>query len=386
MKIQIYECTRTLIYAPIYDIILDDCISSIKNGTERQIELVKRKRPIGDKGVIKKILEHNDPNKIPIGICDPTAILVFNDNNQEVTKIDDIKNAIQRLNIIGNIIDKIAIWLLALAHDENKELFKDHIEKKAFEEYISIADLHDISRNQIFFSKYGLTTNRIFNKYFKNEIHSFVSKPLGIECSDELIKLFEERFILSNTPWLIEGLIKQKKLDKVIDLIKEKKILNPKLFNIKGFEELRLAFTGIITRRVYYEKVSKDPLDESIKDKNIGQEALESFLSKLTDTIQKLYQDPRGFSNQLSSKMKDCNFYCGFEDVDEMGHILADNLRRLISKGIYQYYPIADYKAFINAIEIDELLIKRSMSIRDDLKKMYYPNFISKKMKDILTV
>lgn len=387
MKIKIYECTRTLLYAPIYYLYLKDYFSWKENGSERRIELEFRKRPLGDKGVIKKLLEHKEPTKIPIGICDPTAIFVYNDSNKTHTTDENITDALRNLSIIGNIIDKVAIWLLALTHENNKNSFSQHIENKAFDEEISLADLHDLADNKIYLSKYGITTNRIFNKYFINEKNPYQSRPLKVDWEDELIKLFDKKFVLSNTPWLIDGLIKKGKLEKVTELITDNEINNPRLFNVKSFDSERVAFTSIFTRETYFQSVSSDTdLNTRITNRPAAKVLFETFLSDLTDIIHELYKDPEKFSNELNTMMNKYNFYCGFEDSKEMGHILSENLIRLINKGIYQYYPIADLNSLINAINLDDALVDRTRKFHTQIRNLFYNEFIRSKIGEILTV
>lgn len=377
-KIIIYEAIRSLIYAPIYYLYLQGVIRG-KHDIDIEIELFNENEGvspiIGDKEVIKKILNHQDPNSIPIGICDPTAIFAYKDNHIGTTSQKSIQIALKKLVVLGNLIEKIAIWPTFLIHKSNKGTFIDSIEKKAFEESINLYDYLDVFDKSVFFLQSGFTTKKVFNKYFNRGRKRFEAKDISNNIEDETFKLIEGNLVLSNTPWISEGIIRNCK-NEIQQKINEYEIIKPQLFCIPEFGSKKIAFTSIISKKVYWEANKDDERLECKVNREETVSGISSFFIALVETINQLYKNPSLFTYTFLAMIRETKFDIGFQnsqDINEIDKIVSDSLIKLISKGVFSNYTLTDIESFNNAMEMDLKLKKLSRTYARDIKEIIKP-------------
>jgi hypothetical protein len=314
-KIEIYECYRTLLYAPIYHVYLFQEDYGLK---DVEIEFMSTGK--GDFGAMSDMIKRDIQNdSIPICIADPTVIL------SESLNTTDYK-------IITTFIDRLAIWLIGaefnIEHStySEKRRHREHNQKLK----LLVDKRHDLKvqlnyilkRFEIAYPMKAETTFKIVEKYFsKNKKRIHIIEELADLATDELSHLLEGRLVLTNSIWNCYQCIKGSEHEDKLSIK-----------TICDFGSLPISFTGIIT--------SSDYIYPTTDQNSI---VLNNFLFAVGKAIEKLYFDPILFAEQLYHNSDKTKKNGVVEKFDFNFDLQSEDLSPLINRHI-QYF--ADYRIY----------------------------------------
>lgn len=347
-KIKIFECYRTLLYAPLYHVVefknqygLDEF--EIKFGTNPIDTL-------GDLGALNAMVaESNDSNSdfYPVAICDP--FINLNSGNLHNSNV----------RLISTLIDRIAIWVVGLRYRSpstqtqsrhNKLL--DKLKKNDFSTFIT--DI--ISNNNIIcYASEAYTTSSIYNHFFKlaglpdsNQLNSL--EILNTKAEKDILTKNINHLLLTNNPWAIDDLLK---LDP-----------NTKKYGIeiiRDFGPMFVPFTGILSTKQFVEYPTDiNPLDD--------------FIQAIGVACERIYKEPESIIADLVKL--DHKYFNIKVTGNYFKEIIEKSINHIIHHRIYNTHALTSYCAW-NAY--GNKILSHNGTFLLNSYKTYAENYIAEK-------
>ena len=323
MKVVIYECLRSLLYSPIYNLFLRPKDYGLE-GIDLELHKTK-KQPVGDLEALKLMLD-NDKDSIPIAVCDPLAIF----EHKEEKTYEDIK-------IIATIINRVSVWLSTLYYHSTSLSESDEKQNSFVRSLLEDPmDRSKLDEKTIYYCKKGVTTDQLFKYEFEescdSKIRIFAGQLDDFGSQDELNRLKSHNLVLSNTPWLCDEIIKN---SPDYNYLKEK---NAKVVAIRDFGPKFFLFTGLVTKKSLTE--TKIDSDE--------QKCLQKVVNALSRSVQDLYDDPAKYGTALYLNSEEQKFDLGlkYSKPGVAAGIINDTLLRLANARVYSHSSYISYNAW----------------------------------------
>lgn len=313
MKIIVYDCYRTLLYAPIYYLGAYrsefDFPHTISFGKEEQKGTIS-----GDTQALLYMLNSETAKeRISVAVCDPVA--VFTDQYNLIKRYRDVL-------LVATLINKIAIWLVTIAYlnpSNQKEI--DHNSKVG-----KLIDLfsHGIDKIteelQIYFYPNSRTTAGLFRSRYSINGKIKASHLGTSDFKDEIDCLIEGNVLLTNSPWLCEAAIKADPR-------------NLQLVRLDDAGPRVTLFTGLVTKIA--------------ETKGPKERVLIEFIRALQRSVRKFYDEPVKYAKKLKEIPQLASQFVnlGHPDLEDA---FKRTCRELAHQRIYEHTTYTTFESWKN--------------------------------------
>lgn len=344
-KIKIYECYRTLLYAPLYHVV------EFKNqyGLD-EFEFKFETSPtdsLGDLGALNAMVANSDRDYFPVAICDPFVNL--NSGNLHNTDV----------RLISTLIDRIAIWVVGLKYKSPSSQTQSNHNKLI--DKLKINDISTfitdvISNNKtICYSSEAYTTSSIYNHFFKlaglpDSNQLVISDIPNAKTEKDILTRNLNHLLLTNIPWAIDDLLKSDS--------------NTKKYGIeiiRDFGPMIVPFTGILSTKKFVEHpIDNNPLDD--------------FIQAVGIACERIYKEPTLIITDLVSLGH--NYFNIKVTGNYFKEIIERSINHIIHYRIYSTHVLTSYYAWNS---YGNKILSHNDTFLLNCYKTYAENYIAEK-------
>jgi|GEM_PF-5284337 len=364
VTLEIIPCIDSLLYAPIHIAIASLVDRSETRAVETEsgevtlkgclddFDVIKiRYAPAenGDKKVIARVrIDHNEPNTLRIGLCDPLSVVSANYDQLETSgeSVDDWRSTLVQYQIHAVFIDKISLSLFAripgTRPQKNGQERDEHLRR-----IINALDEEEINyperfRNEI--AKYpticefwggGETTRFIVHHFLKlsGTEYRFNEMPKPDFDLGSLTR-GQVDLAVTHAPWSLNWKKHTKKI---------------RLFTRECFPSIQFPFSCVVA-----------PEMSSLKDerRNLHLKLLTAFLREVRIAILLIHDDPKAAKKALNQSMAFFRYY-GLGDEGYTEATITRALNHFMVMGCFSSDLNPDWTCWLQAFLMDRTWSER---------------------------